>query len=361
MNKPTLFFSHSSLDKKSITLIKDKILQKTSKTIEIFQSSDGESIPFGNNWVHKIEENLAKAKIMLVFISPNSINSNWIYFESGFSYSKGVKVIPIGINGINVGELKPPINLLQGFNITSHEGINNIISIINKEFNCEYPTDFNSSDYQQIANIGDYQPNALFSHSDDVDCFLFEYPKEINSNGIEIKLTNDPMKRIESCLIKTGDQYVEMNEKEIHMHGTVFRLQNKDNNTKIVVTMDPYSFAKNINLILAITDKIYQKDIFDKFWFHVCFDSSVKMINKDYKLSSRLYENGILMSDFNSHLFVYNNLLFAIDKREGSSFKLREIDVLRVVFKKSDFKPEDVFNLIDRLFDIKVIFKDRQL
>jgi len=120
MEKPVIFFSHSSKDKDYISTLRNQILRKTSNTIGIFQSSDGESIPFGNNWLKKIEEGLNNSKIMFVFISPNSIHSNWIYFESGFSYSKGVKVIPIGINGVDVGKLAPPISLLQGFNISSH-------------------------------------------------------------------------------------------------------------------------------------------------------------------------------------------------------------------------------------------------
>ena len=122
MEKPIIFFSHSSRDKKYLIALKNKILHLTSNTIEIFQSSDGESIPFGNNWVHKIEYNLNTARLMFVFVSPNSLKSNWLYFESGYSYSKGIKVIPIGINGIDIGKLAPPINLLQGFNITSFEG-----------------------------------------------------------------------------------------------------------------------------------------------------------------------------------------------------------------------------------------------
>ena len=134
MDKPIVFFSHSSKDKEYLLTLKNKLLSKASNAIEIFQSSDGQSIPFGNSWVYKIEEKLKKSKIMFVFISTNSIHSNWIYFESGYSYANSLKVIPIGINGIDIGDLGPPINLLQGFNITTYEGLNNLISIINGVF-----------------------------------------------------------------------------------------------------------------------------------------------------------------------------------------------------------------------------------
>ena len=78
MSKPTIFFSHSSKDKDVISAIKNKVVQYTGNTIEIFQSSDGESIPFGTNWIHKVEEGLENAKIMFVFVTENSISSGGV-------------------------------------------------------------------------------------------------------------------------------------------------------------------------------------------------------------------------------------------------------------------------------------------
>lgn len=120
MEKPTIFFSHSAKDRNVILPIKEKLIKITSGVIQIFMSSDGQSIPFGNNWIHKIEDGLNNAKIMFVFVTPTSIESGWIYFEAGFAYSKGIDVIPVGV-GIDIGSIRPPLSLLQGFNITSSE------------------------------------------------------------------------------------------------------------------------------------------------------------------------------------------------------------------------------------------------
>ncbi|MTV80710.1 toll/interleukin-1 receptor domain-containing protein, partial [Streptococcus pneumoniae] len=54
MNKPTVFFSHSSLDKEIAKSLKDKLIEYTGGTVQIFVSSDGESIPFGKNWLSTI-------------------------------------------------------------------------------------------------------------------------------------------------------------------------------------------------------------------------------------------------------------------------------------------------------------------
>lgn len=56
MKKPTVFFSHSSKDKKFLTRLKEMVAAKTGNSIDIFLSSDGESIPLGRNWVHTIQK-----------------------------------------------------------------------------------------------------------------------------------------------------------------------------------------------------------------------------------------------------------------------------------------------------------------
>lgn len=150
MNKPTLFFSHSSKDKDMILTIKNKLMSATGGVLDIFMSSDGQSIPFGTNWIHKIEEGLNDAKIMFVFVTENSLPSGWIYFETGFAYNKGIKVIPVGI-GVDIGALKAPLNLLQGFNITSGDSLNNFVTVVNREFDYKFPEQFTADDYQSVV------------------------------------------------------------------------------------------------------------------------------------------------------------------------------------------------------------------
>lgn len=119
-------------------------------------SSYGQSIPFGNNWIHKIEEGLNKAQVMFVFVTPISVNSAWIYFEAGFAYSKNIEVIPVGI-GISIGQLKPPLSLLQGFDITSTDSLNNFISIINRKFDLKFDFAFTDDTYNAVfASMTDY-------------------------------------------------------------------------------------------------------------------------------------------------------------------------------------------------------------
>ena len=196
MEKPTIFFSHSSKDRNAILPIKEKLMKVTCGVIQIFMSSDGQSIPFGNNWVHKIEEGLNNAKIMFVFVTPTSIKSGWIYFEAGFAYSKGIDVIPVGI-GVDIGSIKPPLNLLQGFNITSGESLNNFVTVINKNLNLTFEPSFSEEDFKLLDNAieeTEFLPNfdELFG--------IAKYTKEKSSSSSDGEKILSDVNKIQSYL-----------------------------------------------------------------------------------------------------------------------------------------------------------------
>jgi hypothetical protein len=151
MQKPTIFFSHSSRDKAQLLRLKEIFVAKTGGTIDVFLSSDGQSIPLGRNWVHTIEQALEDASMMLVFVTPNALRSNWLFFESGYSHAKKIRVVPIGFLGVDLVTLAPPLSLLQGFNIRSEEGMNNIIALANETFGHHHQSKFSQDEYLLVC------------------------------------------------------------------------------------------------------------------------------------------------------------------------------------------------------------------
>jgi len=346
MEKPVIFFSHSSKDKEFLILLKNKIIKKTSNSIEIFQSSDGESIPFGNNWVHKIEDNLKNSKLMFVFVSPNSLKSNWIYFESGFSYSKGVKVIPIGINGIDIGKLAPPINLLQGFNITSHEGLNNLISIINKEFIYSFIEDFSFDDYEELLSKSNnfINNNHYFDYIDFVET---SFIKNLRDNKLKETAYDD----INIFLNKEKIKNSKDGNGRIYLHGMLISKE-KD---EIVIRIDHVKLIENVTILNKILRIVYESEL-EKYWIFINFLENIELLTTNFKLSSRLNNVGIEMSEINGTLYVYKNLLFALDDLSKGQFNKREGKRLRIVYTLDSFKESDLFELINILFDQKIIW-----
>jgi hypothetical protein len=361
MDKPTIFFSHSSIDRDYITELQNGVNNRTSGTINIFQSSDGESIPFGNNWVHKIEENLHKAKIMFVFISPKSLSSSWIYFESGFAYAKNVKVIPIGIKGVDIGKLRPPLNLLQGFNIISEAGMNNIISILNSEFSCNFSDSFDSNDFKKLSL---FDESSLLDNTEvfeNINRVTFEFPVMIVDKGATdaIKLADKAINIFQQKLNDLGVQSAFSGINKLHAHGLIVSTNNDSNNlVGLSVTIDPYMLKTYEEIISNIFAGMYEKNILSVGWFSIFFEDEVSLETTDFKVSSKLSQAGIKLLAANGSYFNFNALNFTIEPKEVSKYK-HDKDLknenLRVVYDLGAFCVNDLAELLRTLARTKVI------
>lgn len=363
MEKSTIFFSHSSLDKNFISKLREIIIKSTSKTVDVFQSSDGESIPFGNNWVHKIEENLNKAKIMFVFISPKSIKSSWIYFESGFAYAKGVKVIPIGIKGIDVGQLNPPLNLLQGFNISQENGVGNIVSILNKEFNCEFEIHNEEKCHQELAKLNDCNPSNVTNNKTKklIDYVHFGFPSEFHATDTREKITisNQPVECLKSTLDELNIKFKPSAESNIHIPGMVFTYTpGPRNRFHLRMKSDIDMLDKCHQIIGSLCRNLYGENKINYFWCNVVFNKNITLETVDFKASSKLHNAGIEISDINGKYYDYDSLKFTLSP-EPTDNSPATVEVpnenLRIMFEPSNFIVDDVFNLISELSECSII------
>ncbi len=350
MEKPTVFFSHSSKDKEYVLELKKLIMEKTSDTIEMFQSSDGESIPFGKNWVYRVEEKLSSAKIMFVFISPNSMKSNWIYFEAGFSYSKGIRVIPVGILGIDIGQIHAPLNLLQGFNIRNHEGLNNIIAILNNEFNCKYKTDFSQLQFDLLQNKTNLVEQLDDNILNKIDYFKTEFSSQLQDNTLignafevfkEYLLTH----KIQNS---TSNQY---GDNRLYLYGMEVRQHNDGREEKLRFDMDLLRLDESLQIISGILPLIYENPI-ERYYLQVYFGEEIKLITTNYKLSARLNEFEIQMSDINGDLYMYKNMLFALDEPRHDE----KNQSLRIIYNPNKPDVNEIMGLLKFLFSIGVIY-----
>ena len=154
MDKPIVFLSHASSDEQLLKRLKESLAKKTGGAVTLFLSSDGQSIPLGRNWVHEIQQALDKSLLMFVFVSPNSLRSSWVHFESGYAYSKNIRVVPGGVLGVDLLRVPAPLSLLQGFNLSSGAALNNLIAIINREFDHGHAESFSDDDFAAIFTLG---------------------------------------------------------------------------------------------------------------------------------------------------------------------------------------------------------------
>ncbi|MFM5842327.1 toll/interleukin-1 receptor domain-containing protein [Aeromonas sanarellii] len=356
MDKPTIFFSHSSIDRDYISELQRGVNERTSGTVNIFQSSDGESIPFGNNWVHKIEENLHKAKIMFVFVSPESLASSWIYFESGFAYAKNVKVIPIGIKGVDIGKLRPPLNLLQGFNLVSEAGMNNIISILNNTFQCSFSTSFNANDYAKIAIFDEGSKLNENGVLDKVDFIKISFPNSLitkdNDPSGKYVLVDDAVIEFQKKINKLGVQSAFSSKDKLHAHGLIAFIDHQTH--QFSVKIDPYMLKTYEELINNVFDGMYNNYSPEYCWFDVILNSSVFMETTDFKVSSKLFQESVGLLGENGSYYGFNDIKFTIVPAENP-FNKEGKEKISVIYSMGNFQVPKLVDLLNVLAKTKVV------
>ena len=298
MTKPIVFISHSSKDERMVRRLKELLAKKVGNTLDIFVSCDGQSIPLGRNWVHEIEQALKDSRIMFVLLSPNSIRSNWIYFEAGFAYSKDIKVVPIGMLGIDLSQVTPPMSLLQGFNINSAESLNNIISVLNREFDYSLEASFNREEYGDIFGIQRVNSSRT----------LKEYVSLVNDISTQVVSGIDkPMEAIIEYFKSSKVEY-QSSERMIDTYG--MSIEKTEN--LITCRIDPNLLDLTIPLI-GETIRTIRGSNFDFFPFTVDFVPTVNCIQERHKITSRMYKTEIKILDNND--FGYADMSFNIARR----------------------------------------------
>ena len=376
MSKPTLFFSHSSKDKDMVLAIKNKVMKYTSGTLEIFQSSDGESIPFGTNWIHKVEEGLKEAKVMFVFITEQSISSGWIYFEAGYAYSKDVHVIPVGI-GVSVGALKAPLNLLQGFNITSADSLNNFLTIINRDFNYSFSAQFTDDDFSEIILFSpgsktthmqfdeivksiNYQLLAEYSDGHggkvqyDIATYFAKIVNYLNENSIPYSLTDPYRQQYRKCIIVQGLRIIfeASSDPKQSINGRTERVG------QIIVNISPVNFERSFDLYQNLSALLDEKE---RFYLNIRLNESYAFVTSDVNMAALLSavpewcsfsKNEVGVFECNGsdiHFCVWDHNMY--DNRKETDY------VLNINYDTKSVNAKDIVSVVAKLHDLHLIYK----
>lgn len=352
MEKPTIFLSHSSSDKEYISKLNSIIKKRTANTVEVFQSSDGESIPFGNNWVHKIEENLNKTKIMLVFVSPKSATSSWIYFESGYAYSKGVKVIPIGIAGVDIGSIRPPLNLLQGFNISSEDGLGNLITVINREFDTSFDENFESSEYSVLSVFDMGRSEAkILNH---IRRVVIKLHSSVGSDSEKASIGGNTFVRIEEMLQASGVQYQKVNgdifgpRPEISSYGlNVFFAG--DTSVRVAISIESIQLYEYlINNIFSLYDQPLHRG-----WMEIYPSDSSNIISDSITFSARMHKQGLELAEI-GHQF-YSKYGFNVKMLAPGAGRAEPASLL-LNYEVGGFSASKLYDLLGELVEAGVFY-----
>ncbi|NIF06644.1 TIR domain-containing protein [Chryseobacterium sp. Tr-659] len=167
-----IFLSHIHDEKELALIIKKAIVEEFSGFVEVFVSSDGESITPGANFLKRIEDSLLECVGAIYLISPKSVKRNWINFELGaiwirnsLSIQNGgpeIPAIPVCHSNIVPSSLPMPLTNLNAISANNSAQLElsfrSIQIAVGGKGNLK--TDFDAlaksiNEFEQVYTIGD--------------------------------------------------------------------------------------------------------------------------------------------------------------------------------------------------------------
>jgi hypothetical protein len=118
-----IFISHITVEHELAALLKQKIERHFLEQVDVFVSSDQESIQAGESWLDALQRSLTSASMAIVLCSPVSINRPWLNFEAGAAWLRKIPVVPLCHSGLEPGKLPMPLSALQGGKISDPEAL----------------------------------------------------------------------------------------------------------------------------------------------------------------------------------------------------------------------------------------------
>lgn len=149
MEKKIVFISHISEEREIALSLKTLIEKSFLGLVDVFVSSDPESIDLGQEWLNRIKFSLGNCIVEFVIASPVSIRRAWVNFEAGAGWIREIPVIPLCHSGMTPGKLPPPLNALQAAPALDDEKLKRIPRTIAKAIGMEPP----EVDFQPFIDV----------------------------------------------------------------------------------------------------------------------------------------------------------------------------------------------------------------
>lgn len=147
MDKPTVFVSHIIDESMLARALQDHLKRDFLGLLDVFVSSDGESISAGANWLSTISEALKRAKLEIIVCSRVSVGRPWVNFEAGAAWIRDVPVVPVCHSGLKPTDLPMPLRVLNGIEARDPAGLASLYKSVAKVLNSVVPR----QDFDQLV------------------------------------------------------------------------------------------------------------------------------------------------------------------------------------------------------------------
>lgn len=138
--KKLVFLSHITEEQELANLFKGFLEDSFLGMIEVFVSSNEDSLPAGTNWLDDITKALKECAVEVLLCSKESIGRRWINFEAGAGWVRGIPVIPLCHSGLARDQLPPPLSSRQAANASDPDHVRRVFASIAAALGSATPT-----------------------------------------------------------------------------------------------------------------------------------------------------------------------------------------------------------------------------
>jgi hypothetical protein len=139
-DRSLVFISHITEEREIAIAFKDLVEASFLGLIDVFVSSDEDSITMGERWLDSITDALKRCKVEVILCSPLSVTRPWINFEAGAGWVRGVPVIPLCHSEMTPAKLPIPLKLLLAARATETTDLRRILTVLAQAIGAQAPT-----------------------------------------------------------------------------------------------------------------------------------------------------------------------------------------------------------------------------
>jgi hypothetical protein len=142
------FISHVSEETAVASRLKAALTRDFLGLVDVFVSSDGESIAAGDEWLSSLRTALEKTSLLLILCSPQSIKRPWINFETGAAWMSKIPLMPLCHAGLTPQDLPILLSLSQSVLLSDPGGLTRLYDRLARELQCKIPV----RSFEDLAN-----------------------------------------------------------------------------------------------------------------------------------------------------------------------------------------------------------------
>jgi len=125
-----IFISHIGDEAPVADALKAYLMRCFGPSLQVFVSSDYDSIATGEEWYRAIVRGIRAASVVVVLLSRYSIDRRWINFESGLALGANVRMLPLTIRGFHPGDVGLPLSQFHARTLSDALAVEGVIHAI---------------------------------------------------------------------------------------------------------------------------------------------------------------------------------------------------------------------------------------